>query len=143
MTFRHPIAALDPEDLVYVCATAGTAIKRSQTPRWFYIFARASRIAGLGWWKGGASVTALLGDGDDAGILRLQPNGPHVIRNRMGRGRVPVLGLPAAFMTVLPGKQGPEATPFKVEVNPPALLLTLPSWAVDPALVPGRISPIR
>lgn len=85
-------------------------------------------VGGLPFWRVGNSVTAELGTGDHAGLLRilLGRGGPFPLRPSAGRRQDVVLRLPA-----LPG-QSPEAQPAIAcdhDWSDDWIEITLPSWA--------------
>lgn len=85
---------------------------------------------GLPWWRVGTDVDVAVGDGEDAGRLRIACNGPHRLNRQGGHENAPVVlrsPLPAG---IEPIARRPERTGYEVANG--ALVLTLPpAWFRD------------
>lgn len=82
------------------------------------------------WWRVGQDVEAAVGDGEDAGRLRIACNGPHRLSRQGGHANAPTvlrLPLPAGIEEIA---RQPERAVYEVASG--ALVLTLPSaWFSD------------
>ncbi len=92
----------------------------------------------LAWWKAGDGIAAQMGTGEHHGRVRLSKGGPHRLTGSGGCAKArpaPVARLPLPAGVAPTARKGYRAA---FEIVNGDLIVTLPDWAISPALLPAK-----